>query len=114
MNRDSWQTYVYKEDLVHLISVGKLIKASAQYPNTVEIVKNFAKKVENSNWKNLIDVQADYPSAEAVGRFTVFNIKGNRYRLILAIDYESQVAYFKYFLTHADYSRDEWKNDPHY
>ena len=99
---------------MHLISVGKLSEAATQYPNTVEIVKNFAKKIENSNWENLIDVQADYPSAEAVGRFTVFNIKGNQYRLILSIDYESQVAYFKYFLTHADYSKDEWKNDPHY
>jgi mRNA interferase HigB len=107
---------------MHLISVGKLSEAATQYPNTVETVKNFAKKIENSNWENLIDVQADYPSAEAVGRFTVFNIKGNKYRLILSfaqrlgtrIDYESQVAYFKYFLTHADYSKDEWKNDPHY
>ena len=35
-------------------------------------------------------------------------------RLGTRIDYESQVAYFKYFLTHADYSKDEWKNDPHY
>ena len=99
---------------MHLISVGKLSEAATQYPNTVEIVKNFAKKIKNSNWENLIDVQADYPSAEAVGRFTVFNIKGNKYPLILSIDYESQVAYFKYFLTHADYSKDEWKNDPHY
>jgi mRNA interferase HigB len=99
---------------MHLISVGKLSEAATQYPNTVETVKNFAKKIENSNWENLIDVQTDYPSAEAVGRFTVFNIKGNKYRLILSIDYESQVAYFKYFLTHADYSKDEWKNDPHY
>jgi mRNA interferase HigB len=99
---------------MHLISVGKLSEAATQYPNTVEIVKNLAKKIENSNWENLIDVQTDYPSAEAVGRFKVFNIKGNKYRLILSIDYESQVAYFKYFLTHADYSKDEWKNDPHY
>jgi mRNA interferase HigB len=99
---------------MHLISIGKLIEAASQYPNTVETVRNFAKKVENSNWANLIEVQADYPSAEAVGRFTVINIKGNKYRLILSIDYESQVAYFKYFLTHAEYSKDEWKNDPHY
>jgi mRNA interferase HigB len=36
------------------------------------------------------------------------------YRLILSIDYEAQVAYFKYFLTHAEYSKDNWKNDPYY
>jgi mRNA interferase HigB len=99
---------------MHLISAGKLKEAAIAYSDAVEIVKNFVKKVELSSWENLIEVQADYRSAEAVGNFTVFNIKGNRYRLILLIDYEAQIAYFKYFLTHAEYSKDDWKNDPHY
>lgn len=99
---------------MHLISAGKLKEAASEYSDTVEIVKNFAKKVELSSWQNLIEVQADYRSAEAVGNFTVFNIKGNRYRLILSIDYEAQIAYLKYFLTHAKYSKDDWKNDPYY
>ncbi len=99
---------------MHLISAGKLKEAASDYSDAVEIAKNFAKKVELSSWQNLIEVQADYRNAEAVGNFTVFNIKGNRYRLILSIDYEAQIAYFKYFLTHAEYSKDDWKNDPHY
>lgn len=32
-----------------------------------------------AEWKNLIEVQAIYPKAEAIGNFTVFNIKGNNY-----------------------------------
>lgn len=99
---------------MHLISAGKLKEAASEYSDAVEIVKNFAKKVELSSWQNLIEVQVDYRSAEAVGNFTVFNIKGNRYRLILSIDYEAQIAYFKYFLTHAEYSKDDWKNDAYY
>jgi mRNA interferase HigB len=99
---------------MHLISAGKLKEAASKYSDAVEIVKNFTKKIEFSDWKNLIEIQADYRTAEAVGNFTVFNIKGNRYRLILSIDYEAQVAYFKYFLTHAEYDKDEWKNDPYY
>ncbi|NJR32800.1 MAG: type II toxin-antitoxin system HigB family toxin [Chamaesiphon sp. CSU_1_12] len=35
-------------------------------------------------------------------------------RLIVGIDYERQVVYYKYFLTHADYSKDKWKNDPYF
>jgi mRNA-degrading endonuclease HigB of HigAB toxin-antitoxin module len=57
---------------------------------------------------------ATYRDAEAVGNFTVFNIKGNKYRLIISIDYEEQVIYYKYFLTHAEYDKEQWKNDPHY
>jgi mRNA interferase HigB len=99
---------------MHLISAGKLKEASASYPDVEEVIKSFYKKVEKSTWQNLIDVQQDYRDAEAVGEFTVFNIKGNKYRLILDINYTDQLAYFKYFLTHAEYDKEQWKNDPYY
>ena len=99
---------------MHLISAGKLKEASAMYPDVTEVVKSFYKKVEKSTWQNLIDVQQDYKNAEAVGEFTVFNIKGNKYRLILDINYTDQLAYFKYFLTHSEYDKEQWKNDIHY
>ena len=84
-----------------------------------------------AQWKNLTEVQATYKSAEAVSNFTVFNIKGNRYRsigsanptslcdgestkLIADIIYEHQRIYIKYVLTHAEYDKDKWKNDPYY
>lgn len=62
----------------------------------------------------MIEVQTAFPQAEAVGNFTVFNIKGNKYRLIVSINYEKQVIYIKYVLTHAEYDKDKWKNDPYY
>jgi mRNA interferase HigB len=99
---------------MHLISAGKLKEASASYPDVEEVIKSFYKKVEKSTWQNLIEVQQDYRDAETVGEFTVFNIKGNKYRLILDINYTDQLAYFKYFLTHAEYDKEQWKNDPYY
>ena len=38
----------------------------------------------------------------------------DKYRLILDIDYSEQVAYFKYFLTHAEYDKEKWKDDPYF
>jgi mRNA interferase HigB len=67
-----------------------------------------------SDWSNLVEVQAILPKAEAVGNFTVFNIKGNKYRLIVGIDYEKQVIYIKYVLTHAEYDQEKWKDDPYF
>lgn len=99
---------------MHLISARKIKEASALYPDVEDVIKNFCKKVEKSMWQNLIEVQQDYRDAEAVGEFTVFNIKGNKYRLILDINYTDQLAYFKYFLTHAEYDKEQWKNDPYY
>lgn len=59
-------------------------------------------------------MQAVYPEAEAVGNFTVFNIKGNKYRLIVDLVYTDQIIYLKYILTHAEYDKDKWKNDPYF
>jgi len=68
----------------------------------------------NPKWQNLLDVQAVYPSAEKVGRLTVFNIKGNNYRLIVRIEYEKQEVYIRHVLTHEEYSKDFWKDDSWY
>ncbi len=56
----------------------------------------------------MLSRQGNAPSrSEAVGNFTVFNIKGNTYRLIVSIDYEDGTIYYKYFLTHAEYDKDK-------
>ena len=67
-----------------------------------------------ASWQSLTDVQMLYPKADAVSNFTVFNIKGNKYRLISSINYEKQIVYVKYVLTHAEYDKDRWKDDPYY
>ena len=67
-----------------------------------------------AEWKYLADVRLIYPSADPVGNFTVFNIKGNNYRLITSIIYSAQRIYIKYVLTHAQYDKDKWKNDPYF
>jgi mRNA interferase HigB len=99
---------------VHLISARNLKLAVSQYPDLEENVKIICKNIQDANWSHLVELQQVYPTSEAVGNFTVINIKGNKYRLILSIDYEKQVVYFKYFLTHAEYNRDQWKNDYYY
>ncbi len=99
---------------MHLIAPKKLQQVALQYPDTKSWVQNFCKTIKLATWQNLLEMQEVFSSAEAVGSFTVLNVKGNSYRLILSIDYEAQVAYFKYFLTHAEYDKESWKDDPYY
>ena len=60
-------------------------------------------------WCNLIETRKDFSHADAVGVFTVFNIVGNRFRLIAAIKYRWRVVYIRNILTHTDYDKDNWK-----
>jgi mRNA interferase HigB len=71
--------------------------------------------VEAVTWCTPVDVRATYRSADpavpvASGRrVAVFNIKGNKYRLIAAIDYALEAVNVLRVLTHAEYSREKWK-----
>lgn len=100
--------------MMRLIAIKQLRNEASKYPDAVAAVNAFYRILRKAHWRNLEEVKLSFNTAEAVGNFTVFNIKGNRYRLILDIRYEQQIAFFKYFLTHAEYDKDKWKNDPYF
>jgi mRNA interferase HigB len=54
-------------------------------------------------------VRKTYPHADFVDPYTVFNIKGNAYRLIVKIEYRWQLIFVKHLLTHEEYDRGRWK-----
>jgi mRNA interferase HigB len=99
---------------MHLISIRNLREDAARYPDVKKQLDNWYATVKAANWQNLEEVRQIYQDAEAVGNFTVFNIKGNDYRLIVGINYENQTVYYKYLLTHSEYNKDKWKNDPYF
>jgi mRNA interferase HigB len=99
---------------MHLISIRNLRTDASQYPDLKKQIDEWDATVKRADWQNLEDVRKVYRDAEAVGNFTVFNIKGNDYRLIVEIKYKNQVVYYKYFLTHAEYDKGKWKNDPYF
>lgn len=99
---------------MRLLSIRNLRLDAAKYPDVATQIEAWHRTVKSAEWQNLIEVQQVYSSAEAVGNFTVFNIKGNSYRLIADINYKAQKAYYKCFLTHAEYDKGDWKNDPYF
>lgn len=75
--------------------------------------------VRRAAWKNLAELRRSFPSADGVNVrvaggdvvvVTVFNIKGNRYRLLAVVNYASAVCRVVDVLTHAEYSTDKWKD----
>ncbi|MCF2150749.1 type II toxin-antitoxin system HigB family toxin [Desmonostoc muscorum LEGE 12446] len=99
---------------MHLIAIRNLRTDASQHPDVKKQIDNWYTTLKKAEWQNLEDVRQIYRDAEAVGNFTVFNIKGNDYRLIVGIDYEDQTVYYKYFLTHSEYDKGNWKNDPYF
>jgi len=99
---------------MHIISRKALRDFWEIHPAAKAPLEAWFRVARQASWKKLLDVQAVYRDAEAVGNFTVFNIKGNSYRLVVSIDYEKGVIFVKYVMTHAEYDRNRWKNDPRF
>ena len=61
---------------------------------------------KTAEWKNLNELKKQYKNASVVGGGrVVFNIKGNDYRLVVAIDYEFQVIFIRFVGTHKQYDK---------
>jgi len=94
---------------MRVIGRQKLLEAAARDPTLRGRLSAWYKVASTSTWKNLLEVRQTYPAADYVAPFTVFNIKGNRYRLIASIEYSMQLILIKDVLTHAEYDRGRWK-----
>ncbi len=99
---------------MHVISRKILREFCEAHADACDALYDWYRSATKAEWKNLIEVQKLYVKAENIGNFTVFNIKGNSYRLIVDIIYSTQRIYIKYVLTHAEYDKDNWKNDPYF
>ena len=76
---------------MHLISITNRREDAAQYPDADRAIGNWFKTIEQAQWQNLEQVRQSFKDAEAVGNFTVFNIKGNNYRLIVRARFDAEV-----------------------
>ena len=94
---------------MHVISKSAWRQAVAADHTLESSIGEWYKVAKSATWRNLVDVRKVYPGADRVGPYTVFNIKGNTYRLIVKIEYRWQMIFVKHLLTHAEYNKGEWK-----
>jgi mRNA interferase HigB len=96
---------------VHVVSRKALVLFATRHRDAAEPLDNWYRLTKKARWRNLADVKAILPHADLVGRCTVFNIGGNKYRLITKVKYSKQTVYIRFVLTHAEYNKGGWKHD---
>ena len=100
---------------VYVDIVGKLILQEfwGAHSRAKSPLEKWIQTVEAATWRNFGQVKQAYGTASSYrknGRkFVIFNIGGNKYRLVTAINYQGQVVVVKITLTHSEYSKDKWK-----
>jgi mRNA interferase HigB len=85
-----------------------------EHPDAARPLEQWYRTFKHGKWESLEELRLVYPHADLVtvasGRaVTVFNIGGNKYRLVVAIHYNRQRAHVLRVMTHAEYSRNRWK-----
>ena len=83
-----------------------------QHADAENRLRAWYKVVSTADWRSWDDLKRTFPSADLVGRFVVFNVGGNNYRVIVRVEFRLHKVFVRYVLTHAEYSREIWKHDP--
>lgn len=94
---------------MRIIAKSRLMALATAYGDCTRQVWNWYSIAAKANWHNLSEVRQTFRHADLVGDKTVFNIKGNDYRLIVYIRYDAGIIYIKDLLTHAEYNKNTWK-----
>jgi mRNA interferase HigB len=94
---------------MHVITRKRLNEFALKHPDTRTALANWYRLIKGSNFASFIELRKVFPSAYQVGRFTVFNIGGNKVRLIAAIHYNRKRVYIRAVLTHSEYDEGGWK-----
>lgn len=94
---------------MHVISRKALLSFWEQHPDSKEPLLRWFKIVEKGEFTSFESLRATFPSVDKVGDWIVFNIGGNKYRLIASIHFNRGKVYIRHLLTHKEYDRGAWK-----
>ncbi len=95
---------------MHIITWRAPAMFMRKHPDSENALRAWRHLVERASWRNFAELRSDYAGADQVGKFTVFNIGGNKYRLVAAVHFNRRKVFVRHILTHKDYDRGHWKD----
>ena len=100
---------------MHIIARPAIDQAISRHPDATNWLNHWWSIASTERWQSLADVRVVYPATDQVDCCLVFNVRGNKYRLICRVTYSNEwqrgTLLVKHFLTHAEYDHEDWKKD---
>jgi mRNA interferase HigB len=101
---------------VRIISRRRLREFWIKHPRAEASLRRWEQVVQDADWRTFADVRNTFGDADQVmvasgETVVVFNIAGNHYRLVTSIKYRTHLVYTLIVMTHAEYSRNRWKDE---
>ena len=95
---------------MHIITRKRLNEFAEKHPAAKPGLAHWFRILRKRNFSDFADLRSAFPHADQVGKFTVFNVGGNKARLISAIHYNRRKVYIRAVLTHPEYDEGKWKD----
>jgi mRNA interferase HigB len=92
---------------MRVISNKMLIEFGSRHPFASEPLRAWRRIIESTTFSGYADLKASLPSVDKVGDFYVFNVGGNKYRVVTIIRFAQKKVFVRLVLTHKEY--DSWK-----
>src|SRR5690606_31934507 len=94
---------------MHVISQRALREFWKSHPDAEEPMRRWYRLVRAADWTSFADLRNTFPSADPYHRCVIFNVGGNKYRIIASVHYNRRKVYIRDALTHSEYDRGSWK-----
>lgn len=94
---------------MHIITRKRLNEFAEKYPDTKSALAHWHELVKQNNFTSFSELRLMFPNADQVGNLTVFNVGGNKVRLVAAVHYNRRKVYIRAVLTHAEYDQNTWR-----
>jgi len=101
---------------MHILSWGRIRDFIALHPESHGPMRAWFDCLQARRYKDFTDLRTVFPSVDRVHLMSgheryVFNVAGNKYRVICSIHFNRAKVYVRFVLTHAAYAREAWKNE---
>jgi mRNA interferase HigB len=94
---------------MHVITRKRLNELADEYPESSTALAHWYGSVKRTDFSSFEQLKSMFPTADRVGKLTVFKVAGNKVRVIAAIHYNRKRIYMRAVLTHEEYDRGRWK-----
>jgi mRNA interferase HigB len=94
---------------VHIITQKNIWEAKEKYPESASALDCWYRIVKKNQYGSFSELKRSFNSVDKVGDYYIFNVGGNKLRLIVNIHFERQKIYIRQILNHTQYDKNTWK-----
>lgn len=86
-------------------------KTGAEKIRRENVMREWIKVTRAADWQNFSDLKNTFNSSDTYKNCTIFDVGGNKYRIIAKVEYKKHIVFIRFVLTHKEYDEKKWQSD---